>query len=318
MTIQIVSTSDTPEAVQSAIGGEKPKEVQESEKPAPAPTPESGQKTAAESGTEETETEGEGEAEESESGEGEGDKAESTKAKKSKGGFQRRIDKLNAKRADAERERDYWRNLATQPKGNAGEGTQKPPGADITQSAGKPQAGDFDTHAAYVEALTDWKFAEAKKADKAEAEKNKVVTERQQLVNTYKDKENAFVEKTKDYREVLADADDVQLPMHLSEAILQADNGPQLAYELAKNRTELERISKLPPLAAVRELGKFEAKLTSLGSTETKEQKTTKAPKPLDPVGGKGAKVEKDLSDPNISQKEYERIRAKQRAQASA
>ena len=115
---------------------------------------------------------------------------------------------------------------------------------------------------------------------------------------------------------MLAEVDDIPLSPVLRDIFLSSENGPELAYELAKNRDEFKRVCALPPLAAAREMGKLESRLEPKSpSAALASTKTTKAPKPLDPVGtsGKGS-AKKSLSDPGLSQKEYEELRAPQRA----
>ena len=52
------------------------------------------------------------------------EKKEGTEEKKKKGGFQRRIDKLNARNSQTEQELEYWKRMAM--KNNAGESTPNP------------------------------------------------------------------------------------------------------------------------------------------------------------------------------------------------
>ena len=112
----------------------------------------------------------------------------------------------------------------------------------------------------------------------------------------------------------------VEVPHYVSELFITSEHGPALMYELAKNTKELERISKLSPIQAALEIGKLEAKITSSSKSAAPsvEKKATKAPAPIDPVGGKGGSVKKSLSDPNLSQAEYEKLRREQMKAASA
>lgn len=327
MTIDVVSTTDTPANVKAAIGGrEAPKgdpKPEQPDKSAPAPEKGAGQKAASDSEPEETDQEGEDDSEDDDSEKAAADKDASQKDKpKSKGGWQRRIDKKTAENSDLKRqlaareqELERLRSLAA-PKGNAS-GTE----TKAADASKEPNPDDFTTHADFVKALTKWEVAESRKAERAEADKAKVLTERQQVVKAYEEREKAFAKEHDDYQEVLDGVTDIQASPAMIEAIVTSEVGPALAYDLASNREEFERISKLSPGAAAREMGKIEARLTSQGSEGKKpEPKTTKAPKPLDPVGGKGASVDKDIYNAaNLTQKEYEAIRAKQRAsQASA
>ena len=210
------------------------------------------------------------------------------KTAKKKGGFQRRIDKLNAAKATAQQETEYWKNLALK----SAVDPKTEPKVEPTKAkaeAGKPDPSKFDTHAAYVEALTDWKTDQKLSERDQKDEQKKAQTAQAKLVETYVERKNDFAEKAKDFYEVVSEVDDIQMSSAFREIILSSENGPELAYELAKNREEYARVNKLPPLAAAREMGKLEAKLSKPSETKTKETKTaSSAPKPIAPVGGGG------------------------------
>lgn len=304
MSLNIVSTTDSPEAVKAALGDLTSKKDEGKEaKSAPAEK-EQEQKEAPESDTEGKDAKGETE---SESQEDEG--SETDQPKKNKGGFQRRIDKLNAKKSEAERERDYWRAEALKSQKPAG-GDEKPKEADA-KVEGEPDPEKFETHAAYVKALTKWEVDNRVKADKDEQAKSKLLTEHKTAVQAYTDRESAFVKEHKDYHETLAEVDDIPVSAAMHEIILSSENGPALVYELAKNRDELERISKLAPLAASRALGMIEARISKVSEESKPEpKKLTKAPEPPKPVGSKGT-----VSDPLRDDAPYQEWKAAREAQ---
>ncbi len=234
---------------------------------------------------------------------------------KKKGGFQRRIDKLTHRMTEKEQEVEYWKQQAL--KSASESRTQDPVVKSPAPTEGKPKPESFDTHTEYVEALTDWK-TETKLRERDEKQsKERLDQDQNKIVSSYAERVKTFSEKTADFSEVLSEVDHVPLSPALRDIILTSDNGPQLAYELAKNPEEYERIAKLPPIACAREVGKLEYRLSSSSKTspEAKETKITKAPAPLDPVGtgGKGS-TGKSIYDSAISQKDYEAIRAKERA----
>jgi hypothetical protein len=161
-----------------------------------------------------------------------------------------------------------------------------------------------------LKALTKWEFDKRDKESTAkEKEKELKSTEAKQL-DEYSKKANAFREKTPDFVEVLEAADDVPMSFTVRQAILKT--GPELAYLLAKNPEELERISKLHPIDAAEAIGEFKAIHLKAEKKESKEIKTTKAPAPITPVGSKGSGAAKSIGDPNLSQAEYEALRMKQ------
>lgn len=316
MTIQVVSHS-LPEQVQAPAAENEAKEVKE-DKSALA-VDETAEQDSAESDPANTEASEEAETEKDESeaddSEQEPEAKDSEKDKpKKKGGFQRRIDKLNARATASQQEAEYWKQQALkgagEPKADA---KVEKPQAD---QAGKPDPETFDTHTEYVEALTDWKIEQREKASLEKAQKSQLETEHEKLLKTHFDRVNSFREKTTDFMEVLESVDDLPVSPTVQEIIVASENGPELMFELAKNRAEYERINKLPPLAAARELGRIEAKLAASSETKptTEIKKQTKAPAPIAPVSSKGGSKEKSIFDPELSQAEYERLRAKQRA----
>lgn len=122
----------------------------------------------------------------------------------------------------------------------------------------------------------------------------------------------AVQEKHPDFAEVVSTLD-VPSNSPLGQALLTSDVGPEIMYELAKNRAELARISALPPLIAVREIGRLEAKLTSGATPQTLKTapKKPSAPAPITPVTTRGPSTVKRTED--MSYEEYSTWR---RAQA--
>ncbi len=303
------------ETAETVYGTEKP-EAAKSEKSAPEAKA-TEQNDASESDTEakdakdqkseaETDAEDETESEESEADESQ---VEDAKPKK-KGGFQRRIDKLNAAKADAQREAEYWKRLATEK--SAGE-TKKEPVETKADQSGKPDPEKFDSHADYVEALTDWKVGQSEKAREAKANEARALTEREKAIKAHIERKEAFAKKTADFEEALEKVDDIQFSEASQKAIIESELGPEIMYALANDRKEAERIAALPPEAVLRAIGRLEGKLSASAPASQETKKITKASKPLEPVGSSGKSIApKSLDDPNITQKEFERIRRDQ------
>lgn len=239
---------------------------------------------------------------------------------KKKGGFQRRISKLVAEKAQAQQEIEYWKQEALK-KAQGASGTKESPATDSVQKSsasaaaeGKPKPENFESHADYVEALTDWKTEQKLNERDQKLQKQKLEAEQKTQVATYQERVKAFSKTTPDFAEVLADVDGIPVSATVGQIIVSSDNGPELAYELAKNPDEFQRINRLSPLAAAMELGTLKARLLSKQSPESTEtKKLTKAPKPIAPVhAGKGGSVAKTLDDPNLTLAEYTRMRREQ------
>jgi hypothetical protein len=168
--------------------------------------------------------------------------------------------------------------------------------------------------------LTDWKIDQRDRAREAKERESQSKTELQSKVESYRRGVTEIAAKYDDFQEVMEDCE-VDITPTLQKLLLDSENGPELSYHLAKNEKDLARIAKLDPVSAARELGRFEAKhLTAAEKTESREEKTTKAPAPLKPVGTKGAaQSSRTIWDADkMSQAEYEAMRRKQLAKKRA
>lgn len=223
-------------------------------------------------------------------------------------GVQKKINKLTKRAAEAKRETEYWKEVALK-------SAQTKPGetsdrkVETVKADGKPKAEDYDSHAEYVEALTDWKYDQRKAADEIKQREASAKTEFQKSVETFQTKVKEFEKSHKDFQDVIADVDHIQMSSGVQECLLTSENGPELMYELAKDEELYERVNKLTPLAAARELGRIEARLAKEPSKqETKKQ--TSAPQPLKPVGGHASGgSKKSIYDADISLADYTRLR---------
>ena len=155
-----------------------------------------------------------------------------------------------------------------------------------SKDAGKePNPDDYDTFAAYNKAYTNYLY-EQKEIERAQKERDaKLKDEYEQKTKSFQQKINEFSKTVDDFDEVIEDAA-VSFPVE--EAIRSSDIGPQLMYELGKDRDLLDKLNKLDPISAYREIGKLEAKLAK--ESEKPKQKTiTKAPAPINPIGSKSS-----------------------------
>lgn len=301
----ISSTTDSPEAVQAAMGLHKEGKAKEQENPSAPDSKESGQNETAKSDLAEKE---EPEQEEQASKEDEGDESESDgeaekkedsdkdKPKK-RSGWQRRIDKLNARTSAAKQEADYWKSVALKQGADASKGAPQVEKTVTKEPEGKPNQDKFETNAEYVDALTDWKLEQRDKAREERETRDRVKSEQATVFKSHTERVEAFSKKTSDFMDVLEEVEDVSMSPAVQQILVESDNGPELMYELAKNREEFERINKLTPLAAARELGRIESKLAAQAAPKTDPKKITKAPQPPTPINASGGSAEKDPSE---------------------
>jgi hypothetical protein len=289
MSVVVVSSTDTPEQVLAAQGGAKPVEESKEEVKAEA-VAEEAEEAEGEESSEESEASEEPEAEEAK---------EEAKPKK-KNGYKEKLIKaraaLEAERAQTEK----WRQEALK--------VSKPAEEKQVTAEGKPDPEKFESYADYLEALTDWKVEQREKDREAKARTERVQSEQQKVAETYKARVSEFEKTHDDFHEVIESSQVVAGPT-LVAAILDSDMGPAIAYELAKNEEEFERINSLSPLAAAREIGKLEAKLKS-AQEKPAAKTTTKAPAPISQVGKGSAKVAKDPD--NMPYQEFKKWREEQ------
>ena len=218
--------------------------------------------------------------------------------KKSKKGFEKRIERFNKKLATKDAELEYWRNAAMGVKTPETQ-TQVQPTAD------KPKFADFNDLETYTEAVTDWKLNNALRDMEAKQSAKSVAT-------TYNQRVVEFAKSTPDFQDVVNDFQAEygnSLPPEIIQAAMDSDVGPQMAYFLANNTDEVDRIAALAPHRRLIELGKIEDRLSNTGVKETrKPPKLSKAPAPITSEKG-NAPVVKSIEDPNISQADYRALR---------
>jgi hypothetical protein len=228
--------------------------------------------------------------------------------------FRKRIDEITAKRyaeqRDAEqryqmtaRERDQLRQQLEQRQ-------QEPEQVKTLEDFGYDE-GKYQQHL----------FQQAEK--RAEAAARRVRQEEQTQVHAertlrkFKEREVAFEKETPDYRDV---AHFAPISDDVAQIIQQAENGPELAYHLGKNKDVALSLSDLPREVAAFELGRIDAKLSAdrsqkraaLDAAKAAKAVTT-APPPAPKLDGSNAQVSKDPSQ--MTDAEFAKWRAKQIAQ---
>lgn len=151
---------------------------------------------------------------------------------------------------------------------------------------GKPTPEQYKTTEEYVEAVAAWKADEIIQETFSKREKEfaeaKAREAQEKVVATYQEREDSAREKYDDFDQVAYQTPYACTPA-MAQTIQFSESGPDLAYYLGKNPTEAARIAELPPILAIKELGKIEAKIASAATPETR---VSKAPAPIKPVSG--------------------------------
>lgn len=214
-------------------------------------------------------------------------------------GVQPRIDELTRARREAERERDYWRQVAQVH-------------SSVEAANQKPVRDKFDSDEAYVDALVDWKTEQALSKRMEQDNARKVVETRAQT----------HIERVNEAKKTIADFDSVvgasEAPIspHIAELIQDSDVGPKLMYHFAKNPGVLESLNSMSERNAAKEFGKLEDRLSSAKSEDKPtSKKVTSAPTPPNANVGQGKSTTQDLS--SVSMDDYIKTRKAQGARWS-
>jgi hypothetical protein len=228
----------------------------------------------------------------------EGDEGAAPKSDQPKG-VQKRLDELRRQAGDAQRMNE--RLLAVLEKTVV---HGEPP---VTQQpSGPPKREDFASYEEYLEAKADFRIAQQLTVLEQRAVEARRAQAVEQREASWSERQAAAAGKYADYEEV-ALADDLAITPVMAEAMKDSEIGPDVAYYLGKNPNEALRIARLHPAAQVREIGKIEARIEA---KPVRQQ--SKAPPPIDPIGGSSSGGSGDVS--KMSQAEYEAHRRKQGA----
>ena len=267
---QAVKEADTPTAkVEESVATEEPKEETEEES----------QEESAEESKDDAE-------------------AESKGKKEKQDRFQKRITQLTQKRKEAEALADansrkvaeLEEMIKRMAKGGNTQTEEKP----------KPNRAEYQSDDEYVEALTDWKLDQKMAEKEKKQAEERAKAEEEAVLKSYQRKAKEASLKLSDFNEVMAEFQKVQVKKFIEDALLESDVGPYVAYILAKDPDEFERISNLPAIKAVKELGKLEEKFKDAFDDEpekepepkkkpvvaTKKLEVSKAFAPVTPLKG--------------------------------
>lgn len=160
-----------------------------------------------------------------------------------------------------------------------------------------PEAKDF-----MVEGQVDWdKYTDAKADYRAELkireerkriQDEKAEADRQEHISRIQKSADAARKEIPDFDAVMESAKGTEadmVPQFVLNYIYESDYSAILAYHLAKNPEEAQRIAKLAPIRGLAELGKLEERLTAKKAEkpETKPEsppERTGAPPPITPI----------------------------------
>jgi superfamily I DNA and/or RNA helicase len=160
----------------------------------------------------------------------------------------------------------------------------------------EPQPSQFSDAFEYAKALAEFS------TEKALAERDRQVAQQreqeaqQKIIQSWAQKVQEAKAELPDFDDLVASSD-VVVNNAVRDAILESDVGPKILYHLAENNDLAKKIASLSPNAALREIGKLEAKFEV--SPETKQTTPvvrSKAPTPIQPIRGGQGKADVPIS----------------------
>jgi hypothetical protein len=174
---------------------------------------------------------------------------------------------------------------------------------------GRPARDKYESDEDYVDALTTWKVEQ-----KLSGVEQKL-TQHQEQTRTQTEwvsKINQARTDYPDYDTAMEEAQDIPVSESMKEAIQSSDLGADIAYYLARNHDEAERINTLSPMAAAREIGRIESYVEYEKTQKGKKPPVSKAPSPIKPVHSSSGSGTKSLED--MTPAEFIAFRNKQQA----
>lgn len=240
-----------------------------------------------------TETEGENAEAEAKDAKAEGDENDNQDEDESDRGQRKRVPGSQRLKRELERLRAENESLRSRPVEDDGAAIKRAVVAEIGEP---PKEADFNgDYLAYERELTAYRSAEilAQRDVKRQLESQKSLqTQAQQ--EAFEDHLERVGEARKaipDYDAVLKSAGQIETRDHVERLIVESDKSHLLLYHLAKNPGKVAQLNGMSEVAAARELGRIEARLSL-----PKPNAATKAPAPARPVSGAAAVSSQEAS----------------------
>jgi len=160
----------------------------------------------------------------------------------------------------------------------------------------EPQPSQFNDAFEYAKALAEYS------TEKALAERDRQMAQQreqeaqQKIIQSWAQKVQEAKAELPDFDDLVASSD-VVVNNAVRDAILESDVGPKILYHLAENNDLAKKIASLSPNAALREIGKLEAKFEVNPETkQTAPVVRSKAPTPIQPIRGGQGKADVPIS----------------------
>ena len=217
------------------------------------------------------------------------EEAKATEDRKSNPKIEKRFSELTKRAKQAEAQKAELEARLQEYEAKA---TPQPQAQQADPLGEKPQASQFQDAFEYAEALAEWSAEKALfERDKQEAER-RANDERAKLNQAWAERVNKAKADMPDFEEMIASST-VSVNDAIRDSILESDVGPQILYHLASDDEYAQKIAAMPPIKALREIGKLEARFEAKDAPKEEPKQEvvarSKAPAPIKPLtAGKG------------------------------
>ena len=154
---------------------------------------------------------------------------------------------------------------------------------------GKPQASQFNDAFEYAEALAEWSAENALKQRDAEEVQRKARKAQDKVLNNWNEKIAKAKTSMPDF-DRMVQSSTVVVSNEIRDSILESDVGPQLLYFLASDENFAKKLTEMPLVKALREIGRLEARFEQEDKPKAKANKESvsrsTAPSPIRPLTG--------------------------------
>ena len=160
----------------------------------------------------------------------------------------------------------------------------------------EPQPSQFSDAFEYAKALAEYSTEKALAERDRQQAMAREQEAQQKIIQSWAQKVQAAKAELPDFDDLVASSD-VVVNNAVRDAILESDVGPKILYHLAENNDLAKKIASLNPNAALREIGKLEARFEAKPQTaQTAPVVKSKAPTPIQPIRGGAGQPDVPLS----------------------
>jgi len=227
----------------------------------------------------------------------EAETAEQPKEKQPNPKLEKRFSELTKQREQARQEAERERTARQELESRIREMEARlNPQPQVVDEDDEPRPDQFRDAYEYAKALAEFSAEKAlKERDRQEATKREQET-KQKVLETWKKRVEETKAELTDFDDMVGSAD-VVISDQVRDAILESDVGPKIVYHLAENPEVAEKLKTMSVSAALREIGKLEARFERKETQETQRANKSSAPAPISPLRGTG--TVSDLVEPD-------------------